>query len=399
MSLCESISLLGFGSDSEEEENDELAALANQLSSPSPGSLRQLSRRSPKPPTPPLYKRTGRTRRSPRHNLLNDLQQEARPRTPIFNASNISEQGDDESLLTQVLGPAPPEVKRLRGIDTFFELQGIRNPKSYFETTLTKAIDRELDRHAPAIARVGLGPEGLLWTALGVAHCITVAAAGYQGRVLEQPGRHPHTGANKWGQGTPRDIPISELIVVLSRNSVQLYEKLLYGIIPQPLNGEYGTYDEEKNLPRSDFQVCPSHLIVVISFLAHIGVVHTKCGYQAPRASVTQDPTSLYGHRLSELFYIANTQPFTGPYASISVNRTLFFTVVGNYDYAWYYLLRNVLNRCVKSTYANAGFHEFAIEDDLFRYHWDWDSEAKYWCPVLADGYEPEVTRQPGVLY
>ena len=397
-SLCESISVLGFASDPEEEEDEELAAFARELGAPDPGSLKRVQARSPYPPTPPtIVARTTKKKKGAR-NLSAEFERETRTRTPTIQEER-AEAEEEESLLTQVLNPSQPEVRRPRATYDFFALKGIQDPKLYFETTLAQAIDRELEAHGPAIKQVGLTNEGFLWTALGVAHFCIVSAAGYEGKVLKKPHRHPHTKENVWGDALKRDVPIAELIVALSRNAVQRYGALLHGIIPQALRVEdFGTYDIEKNIPRSDLQVCPSHLIVALSFLAHIGVVHIKCGYQPPRGRVRQVLASSYSHKLAELFYISSTQPYAGPYDGIEEERTIYVTTIADYAYAWYYLLRNVLVRIRNNSYEYAGFNVAALLDD-YSYSWHWDADYNYWCPVLLDGYAPYVTLQPGVLY
>ena len=364
---------------------------------PSPGSLKAVTKRAPKPPTPPLPKPNQVSPTIPGINLLPHLNRESekgekqdaqkRQKLLIPNKLTITERytlGGCEDILK--LGP--------RQIKNHRDLREIWNPTLYFESGIHIAFKEQLTKVSPILQRLKITPGEFGRILLSVAHFVTIASGGYEASVLAKPGLHPEGLHNNWTREEPRNVPFAELLVAFTKGPVQIYESLYAGVVD-----EYGTLyvdveGERYRVPKSDFTISHSHLLLALHTLAQIGVVHVTIGRLSPsRKSIGEQYFNQYNLSLSVLESIAAVQPAGADYryGELPEGSTLFFSVVWDYEYAWYGILKSVLGTFVQHSYYSAGFNGQALNAS-YTYTWNFLQES-YWCPVLLRDSTSERTQ------
>lgn len=286
-----------------------------------------------------------------------------------------------ESHEEQELGQGRPTGK------TFFEYHRLWHPISYFEATIYKFFETTAEKFHSNLVNLQVPKLKFGRILVAVDHFVTLAAIHYRIHRFNKPGLHPGHPDSYELEDDPRQVPLGEVLLALSPKPVQIHEDYLHGLI---VYGDRATNREGRDVPVSDFQVSAKLVTLALSFLAHIGCITVGYGeYSSDRESwepierVSKD----YGVLLAELHYFALTFVPNSGHDLLQGQRTFYFSVPHEYDYAWTALLRQVIAReSLGGGYYEAGF-EYSYTRGGRLYTWDVDSEP-YWCPVLRKDFE-----------
>ena len=262
---------------------------------------------------------------------------------------------------------------------TFFDYHRIWDPLSYFEATIYRFFEATAAKFDSNLANLQVSKLKFGRILVTVDHFVTLAAVDYQIHRFNKPGLHPtHPDLYEREEHT-RKVPLGEVLLALSKKPVQVHEDYLHGVV---IRDNRAFTREGTNIPASDFQVSAKLVTLALSFLAHIGCLTVGYGEYRNDWKNGWNPTDLtradYGVLLAELQYFGLTFDQQQGNTLLQGQRTFYFGVPEDYDYAWTALLRQVTAR--EDPYESGFEHSFLRGDHT--YTWDIESEP-YWCPVL----------------